>query len=112
MVSKKLLWWSLPLLLFVLFAGGCFGPGAQFGAPGKTGIKGIVVMPDNNCYTYNCVNPEVSEGEPAASASILLQKEDGTVYATATADACGKYEINNLEDSCYILYAKIQNGDA
>ena len=112
MISKKLLWWSLPLLLLVLFAGGCFGPGAQFGAPGKTGIKGIVAMPENNCYTYNCVNPQVSEGEPAASASITLWKEDGTAYKTAVANACGQYEIDDVENSCYILYATIQGGEA
>ncbi|MGQ9473161.1 MAG: PKD domain-containing protein [Candidatus Caldatribacteriaceae bacterium] len=87
------------------------GPGAQFGTPGKTGIKGVVVMPDNNCYTYNCPNPQVAEGEPAALASVTLYGENGEVINT-TLDGCGKYEVRDVTDSCYILYAKIQNGNA
>ncbi|MCX7667448.1 MAG: carboxypeptidase-like regulatory domain-containing protein, partial [Atribacterota bacterium] len=112
MLPKKIVWLSLPFVFFVLFAAGCLVPSAQFGAPGNTGIKGVIVMPDNNCYNYTCPNPQVSEGEPAAEAEILLQKEDGTVYATAQADACGKYEIKNVEDSCYILYAEVKGGNA
>lgn len=108
---KKAIWFLMPLALIFFFASGCFAP-AQFGAPGRTGIRGVIVMPTNNCYLCDCSNPQVSEGEPATLAEVELQKEDGNVAAKVTADACGKYEVNDLTDSCYILYAKVQGGDA
>lgn len=104
-------WFGVPLALLFLFVSGCFAP-AQFGAPGRTGIKGVVVMPENTCYVYECTNPQVSEGEPGALAEIELRKEDGSVVARVQADACGRYEINNLTDSCYILYAQVPGGNA
>ncbi|NSW76544.1 MAG: PKD domain-containing protein [Candidatus Atribacteria bacterium] len=113
MFPKKIVWLSLPLVFFVFFAAGCFGTGAQFGAPGATtGIKGVVAMPLNECYVAHCDSPQVSEGESAALAEITLQKEDGTAYKTAVTDACGQYEIDSVDDACYILYAKAQGGDA
>nr|MDW8081556.1 hypothetical protein [Candidatus Calescibacterium sp.] len=108
---KKTIWFLASLALIFLLASGCRFP-AQFGAPGRTGIKGVVVMPENNCYVYGCLNLQVSEGEPAALAEIELRKEDGSIAAKVTANTCGEYEVNDLTDSCYILYAKVQGGDA
>ncbi len=108
---KKLVWLAVPLALIFLFASGCLAP-AQFRIPGRTGIKGVVAMPANNCYKCGCPNPQVSEGEPAALAEVELRKEDGSIATKVQADACGKYEINDLTDSCYILSAKVPGGDA
>ncbi len=110
MSSKKFLVIT-PLVLLFLVASGCFGGGAQFGAPGRTGIKGIVAMPDNNCYTVTCSVPQVSAGEPASQATIVLTGEEGDTLTT-TSDECGLYEVSGAKDSCYVLYATIQNGGA
>ena len=90
---------------------GCSFQGAQFGAPGRTGVKGVVAMPENNCYEVNCASPVVSEGEPASFARVILKGENGD-YLETTADACGRYQVDGAQDSCYILYAQIQNGSA
>ncbi|MGQ9623526.1 MAG: PKD domain-containing protein, partial [Candidatus Caldatribacteriaceae bacterium] len=117
MLVRRMILLSLPFaVLLFLLASGCFGPGVQFGAPGTsgtTGIKGTVAMPgENNCYTLNCPNPWVSEGnEPAPQANVVLYGEGGQVLQ-ATTDNCGKYEVGGAQEACYILYAQVPGGDA
>jgi PKD repeat protein len=98
-------------LVVLLLVVGCL-PGAQFGAPGVTGIRGKVAMPGNNCYTLSCASPQVSEGNvPAPQAKVRLEGEGGQVLETQT-DDCGNYEVSGASDSCYVLYADVPGGTA
>uniref|UniRef100_A0A7V4WJB3 PKD domain-containing protein n=1 Tax=Candidatus Caldatribacterium saccharofermentans TaxID=1454753 RepID=A0A7V4WJB3_9BACT len=110
---KKVIVFSLGAvgLVVLLLMVGCF-PGAQFGAPGVTGIRGKVAMPGNNCYTLSCASPQVSEGNvPAPQAKVRLEGEGGQVLETQT-DDCGNYEVSGASDSCYVLYADVPGGTA
>lgn len=98
-------------LVVLLLVVGCL-PGAQFGAPGVTGIRGKVAMPGNNCYTLSCASPQVSEGNvPAPQAKVRLEGEGGQVLEAQT-DDCGNYEVSGASDSCYVLYADVPGGTA
>jgi len=110
---KKVIVFSLGAvgLVVLLLVVGCL-PGAQFGAPGVTGIRGKVAMPGNNCYTLSCASPQVSEGNvPAPQAKVRLEGEGGQVLETQT-DDCGNYEVSGASDSCYVLYADVPGGTA
>lgn len=110
MLRKQYLFILVSLIMLVTFLSGCIG--GQFGSPsatkGDTVIKGRVVMPENNCYTGACDNPAITEGEPLPNANVILVGSSGKNLYTTT-DCKGEYSISGAEDSCYILYANIQD---
>jgi uncharacterized repeat protein (TIGR02543 family) len=106
-VNRKKLWLLiLTTVILTSFISGCIG-GGQFGAPstgGSVTIKGIVVAPDNNCFTDACSNPSIVEGEPLPNADIILKGNNGQTL-TGKTDCAGNYQISGLTDDGYILYA-------
>jgi uncharacterized repeat protein (TIGR02543 family) len=105
-VNRKKLWFLvLSVIILVSFISGCIG-GGQFGAPSADStvtIKGVVVAPDNDCFTDTCSNPSIVEGEPLPNADIILQGDTHTL--TGKTDCAGNYQISGLTDEGYILYA-------
>ncbi|WP_367354611.1 PKD domain-containing protein [Atribacter sp.] len=105
-MNRKKLWLLiLTTVILTSFISGCIG-GGQFGAPstgGSVTIKGIVVAPENNCFTDACSNPSIIEGEPLPNADIILQGDTHTL--TGKTDCAGNYQISGLTDDGYILYA-------
>ena len=106
-MNRKKLWLLiLTTVILTSFISGCIG-GGQFGAPstgGSVTIKGIVVAPDNNCFTDACSNPSIVEGEPLPNADIILKGNNGQTL-TGKTDCAGNYQISGLTDDGYILYA-------
>jgi hypothetical protein len=105
-VNRKKLWLLiLTTVILTSFISGCIG-GGQFGAPSADStvtIKGVVVAPDNDCFTDACSNPSIVEGEPLPNADIILQGDTHTL--TGKTDCAGNYQISGLTDEGYILYA-------
>jgi uncharacterized repeat protein (TIGR02543 family) len=105
-VNRKKLWLLiLTTVILTSFISGCIG-GGQFGAPSADStvtIKGVVVAPDNDCFTDTCSNPSIVEGEPLPNADIILQGDTHTL--TGKTDCAGNYQISGLTDEGYILYA-------
>jgi hypothetical protein len=105
-VNRKKLWFLvLSVIILVSFISGCIG-GGQFGAPSADStvtIKGVVVAPDNDCFTDACSNPSIIEGDPLPNADIILQGDTQTL--TGKTDCAGNYQISGLTDEGYILYA-------
>jgi ribosomal protein L33 len=106
-VNRKKLWFLvLSVIILVSFISGCIG-GGQFGAPSADStvtIKGVVVAPDNDCFTDTCSNPSIIEGEPLPNADIVLKGNNGQTL-TGKTDCAGNYQISGLTDEGYILYA-------
>ncbi|NLJ49389.1 MAG: carboxypeptidase regulatory-like domain-containing protein, partial [Candidatus Atribacteria bacterium] len=106
MNKKRLRFLFLSLIILVSFISGCIG-GGQFGAPSTESsvtIKGVVVAPDNDCFTDTCSNPSIIEGEPLPNADIILKGNNGQTL-TGKTDCAGNYQISGLTDDGYILYA-------
>jgi hypothetical protein len=105
-VNRKKLWFFvLTTVILTSFISGCIG-GGQFGAPSADSsvtIKGVVVAPDNNCFTDTCANPSIIEGDPLPNADIILKGDTHTL--TGKTDCAGNYQISGLADDGYILYA-------
>ena len=106
-MNRKKLWFLvLSVIILVSFISGCIG-GGQFGAPSADStvtIKGVVVAPDNDCFTDTCSNPSIIEGEPLPNADIILKGNNGQTL-TGKTDCAGNYQISGLTDDGYILYA-------
>jgi hypothetical protein len=106
-VNRKKLWLLiLTTVILTSFISGCIG-GGQFGAPSADStvtIKGVVVAPDNDCFTDTCSNPSIIEGEPLPNADIILKGNNGQTL-TGKTDCAGNYQISGLTDDGYILYA-------
>jgi len=95
----------LTTVILTSFISGCIG-GGQFGAPSADSsvtIKGVVVAPDNDCFTDTCANPSIIEGDPLPNADIILKGDTHTL--TGKTDCAGNYQISGLADDGYILYA-------
>lgn len=93
-------------IILISFISGCIGGGGQFGAPSTDGtvtIKGVVVAPENDCFTDGCSNPSILEGEPLPNADIILKGENQTL--TGKTDCAGNYQISGLSEEGYVLYA-------
>ena len=105
-MNKKKLWLMiLTTVILTSFISGCIG-GGQFGAPSADSsvtIKGVVVAPDNDCFTDTCANPSIIEGDPLPNADIILKGDTHTL--TGKTDCAGNYQISGLADDGYILYA-------
>ena len=105
MNRKKLWFFVLTTIVLTSLISGCIG-GGQFGAPSADSsvtIKGVVVAPDNDCFTDTCANPSIIEGEPLPNADIILKGENHTL--TGKTRCAGDYQISGLTDEGYILYA-------
>ncbi|NLI41514.1 MAG: PKD domain-containing protein, partial [Caldisericales bacterium] len=106
MNKKKLWFFVLTTVILTSFISGCIG-GGQFGAPSSdtsVTIKGMVVAPDNDCFTDVCANPSITEGEPLPNADIILKGNNGHTL-TGKTDCAGNYQISGLTDEGYLLYA-------
>ncbi|HCU23244.1 MAG TPA: hypothetical protein DF698_10305, partial [Candidatus Atribacteria bacterium] len=107
-MNRKKLWLLiLTTVILTSFISGCVGGGGQFGAPSTDGtvtIKGVVVAPENNCFTDACSNPSIIEGEPLPNADIILKGNNGQTL-TGKTDCAGNYQISGLTDDGYVLYA-------
>ena len=72
-MNRKKLWLLiLTTVILTSFISGCIG-GGQFGAPSADStvtIKGVVVAPDNDCFTDTCSNPSIIEGEPLPNQTV------------------------------------------
>jgi hypothetical protein len=105
-VNRKKLWFLvLTTIVLASLVSGCIG-GGQFGAPSTDSsvtIKGVVVAPDNNCFTDTCANPSIIEGDPLPNADIILKGDTHTL--TGKTDCAGNYQISGLSEEGYVLYA-------
>jgi hypothetical protein len=67
-------------------------------------LKGVVIIPNNNCFTDVCKNSSTAEGEPLPNADILLKCNNGQIL-TGKTNCQGEYEISGLTGETYLLYA-------
>jgi parallel beta-helix repeat protein len=67
-------------------------------------LKGVVIIPNNECFTDVCKNSSTADGEPLPNADILLKGSSGQIL-TGKTNCQGEYEISGLTGETYLLYA-------